>query len=591
MRAGGIGIVAWLRGWQRAGRLAAVLGTAFLLSCARPQPPTAPLERQLTDISGVARSPAISPDGKLLAFVSSPAEQNAPQVWVVATDGGGSPTRLTEGPWQNYDPEFAPDGQSIYFTSNRPQQGIYRVPVTGGAAELLLEGGYAARVSPDGKTLAYGAGGKLYRRALQGGLPVALLPEVENSYAPVWSPDSGRLLVLATIKGSREPQWWTVPAAGGQPQATPIASELQAQGFSRAVPNAWLPGDWIVFTGLQGETQTLWKFHLGRDQRIHGAPSRATEDPEGDYDAYYRGGRLAFARTRVDLNFWVLRLDPSGTRILGSAERLSSGGNRKGAASLARDGGRLLYSAEEQRDHYALYLEDFSKKSRKRLRDGFYSLLRPDGARYVYADDRGLLCRSTGWWPFWSHRLCIACGMPREFSRDGNKLLLWTPGGSRVDVLDAQSGQIYPALATAADISGPKLSPDGEWLSFVARTGQRMWQTFAAPIRRDRAATRAEWVALTPASDSFHFAFWSPDGSMIYILTGRGPGNLRWLEAQKLDAATKHPVGNRVPVYEFAESRVPTMDPTWNNVSVIGDRILLELGDSSTNLWSRPVTP
>jgi len=31
--------------------------------------------------------------------------------------------------------------------------------------------------------------------------------------------------------------------------------------------NAWLAGDWIIFTGRRGETQTLWKVQLGPDAK------------------------------------------------------------------------------------------------------------------------------------------------------------------------------------------------------------------------------------------------------------------------------------------------------------------------------------
>ena len=73
---------------------------------------------------------------------------------------------------------------------------------------------------------------------------------------------------------------------------------------------------------------------------------------------------------------------------------------------------------------------------------------------------------------------------------------------------------------------------------------------------------------------------------MLYILTARGgSGNLKWLEAQRLDAGTKRPVGGAMPVHEFDDRLAPGMDPVWNTVSVAGGRIILELGGVSTNIW------
>ena len=68
-------------------------------------------------------------------------------------------------------------------------------------------------------------------------------------------------------------------------------------------------------------------------------------------------------------------------------------------------------------------------------------------------------------------------------------------------------------------------------------------------------------------------------------LIDRHGGNLRFLDAQRLDPKTKHPIGSALAVYEFNEALVPGMDPGWNTVSVDGNRIILELGGVSTGIW------
>jgi hypothetical protein len=44
-------------------------------------------------------------------------------------------------------------------------------------------------------------------------------------------------------------------------------------------------------------------------------------------------------------------------------------------------------------------------------------------------------------------------------------------------------------------------------------------------------------------------------------------------------------VGAAMPVYEFDETLVPGMDPVWNNIAVDRNRIVLELGGGSTDIW------
>ena len=96
-------------------------------------------------------------------------------------------------------------------------------------------------------------------------------------------------------------------------------------------------------------------------------------------------------------------------------------------------------------------------------------------------------------------------------------------------------------------------------------------------------------MPVTTVSDRFFFAFWAPHGDLIYTLSSHElGGNLRFLDAHRLDPETRHPIGAAMPVYEFHESLVPGMDPVWNPVSVDGNRIILELGGVSTGIWIAP---
>jgi eukaryotic-like serine/threonine-protein kinase len=568
-----------MRGWGL------ILAVSLLASCSTPPP--AIDERQITSRPGDARSPVLSRDGTAIAFAAIAAGYTNPQIWVGRADGSAPPRPLTNDASQNYDPEFSPDGRSIYFTSTREPQGVYRVPSSGGAAELAIPNAYSAKISPDANTILYGNSGKLVQRALAGGAATAVLPGIDNSYAPLWSPDGARILVTTSTPEQREPEWWIAPTTGGEPRKTSLGADLRAQSFNYIATNAWLADDWIVFTGRQGETQTLWKVQLGPDARTAGKAVRATRDAQGDSSASFAAGKLVFSRTRVDMNFWALPLDTAGEHITATPEPLTSTPVRKGQQSAV--GAKLLYSAENG-DRFSLFLKDSGPD--KNLRDAFYSVLAPDGARYAYGEGTkerlNVYMKSLSWWSFWSSPLCENCGMPRQFSPDGTKLLLWTdsPPIQHLDMLDVATRRIDRIVWATEDLKGPRLSPDGRWISFVARAGKRQWQAFVAPVSQERPLGSSDWAPVTPVSDSFLFAFWSARSDLIYTLSSHGRGgNLRFLDAQRLDPATKHPIGAAMPVYEFDETLVPGMDPVWNNVSVDGGRIILELGGVSSDIW------
>lgn len=110
--------------------------------------------QQLTNFQGLNGAPAWSPDGKKLALVLS--KDGNPEIYVleIAT---GIFTRVTRHFAIDTEPNWTNDGAGIIFTSDRggkPQ--IYQVTLASGRVErLTFEGDYnaRARVSPDGKTL------------------------------------------------------------------------------------------------------------------------------------------------------------------------------------------------------------------------------------------------------------------------------------------------------------------------------------------------------------------------------------------------------------------------------------------------------
>jgi len=415
-------------------------------------------ERQITSRIGVASSPVLSREGTALAFSAVADGYTNPQIWVGRADGSAPPRPLTMDASRNYDPEFSRDGRSIYFTSTREPQGLYRVPSSGGVSELVVKNAYSAKISPDGNTILYGSGGRILQRALAGGPATLVLPAVENSYAPLWSPDGTRILVTASTQEKREPEWWIVPAGGGEPRKTSLGADLRRQGFNDIGTNAWLAGDWIIFTGRQGETQTLWKVPVGPDGKTADKAVRATNDSQGDHGASFAAGKLVFSRTRVDMNFWALPLDPTGEHIEASPEPLTSTPVRKGGQSAA--GAKLLYSAEKG-DRFSLFLKDGGQGNGgndKNLRDAFFSVLAPDGARYAYGEGTNehlnVRLKSLSWWSFWSSTLCQNCGMPRQFSPDGKQLLLWadSPPIRHFDILDLATRRVNRIVWTTEDL-------------------------------------------------------------------------------------------------------------------------------------------
>ncbi len=110
----------------------------------------------LAAFSGSNSAPAWSPDGKQLALVLTRDESS--QLYLVRADGSDL-RRITFSETIDTEPVFSPDGKWLLFTSDRGGSAqIYRVSVDGGSAErMTFEGGnnFSPRFSPDGKSFVF----------------------------------------------------------------------------------------------------------------------------------------------------------------------------------------------------------------------------------------------------------------------------------------------------------------------------------------------------------------------------------------------------------------------------------------------------
>jgi TolB protein len=156
--------------------------------------------------AGINGAPSFSPDGSKMALTLS--RTGNPEIFVrdMAT---GRTDQITQHWSIDTEAVWAPDGRYLYFTSDRggrPQ--IYRVPPTGGTPQrVTLEGDYNARasVAPDGRKIAVAQGrGNEYRIAVWDieTERFTILTPGKLDESPSFAPN-GSMILYATREGDR----------------------------------------------------------------------------------------------------------------------------------------------------------------------------------------------------------------------------------------------------------------------------------------------------------------------------------------------------------------------------------------------------
>ena len=166
-------------------------------------------ERQtVASFRGSNSAPAWAPDGRRLAVTLS--RDGLSQLYLMDLEGGGALRRLTTSNAIDTEAAFAPDGQTIYFVSDRgggPQ--IYRLALGSGAVErVTFQGNYniSPAVSPDGRWLAWVTRENGFRVMVQprdGSAAPLAVTDTSDDESPSFAPNS-RLLIYATRAQGRD---------------------------------------------------------------------------------------------------------------------------------------------------------------------------------------------------------------------------------------------------------------------------------------------------------------------------------------------------------------------------------------------------
>jgi Tol biopolymer transport system component len=233
----------------------------------------------------------VSPDGRYVVHASD--RGGSLNLWRIPVEGG-TPERITSGPGEDREPAISRDGKRIAFVVSPSTFHVLKIPLDTGASETLgsFEGSepWGPDVSRDGSLVAFSrkVAGRNWRLTLMpatGGPPRMLLEDLPDVFGVRFLPD-GESLVFDT-RGSHGGRIGTVRADG-----TDFTWQTP-EGEDATYPDVSPDGKLLAYVRARGATVEIVSRPLdGGDARV--VVSGATL-PRFSPD----GRRLAFARSRA----------------------------------------------------------------------------------------------------------------------------------------------------------------------------------------------------------------------------------------------------------------------------------------------------
>jgi Tol biopolymer transport system component/DNA-binding winged helix-turn-helix (wHTH) protein len=605
---------------------AAVLATAIAITTvAWLRQPRKPTSQEARHITSFGSQPALSRDGKLLAYIASVG--NGPQqIWLQQTAGHEAIPVTTGTNWKSA-PDFSPDGTHIAFYSAGEGAGIYIAPTLPGEPRLVTGTDYGylenPRFSPSGDTILYLQDQKAFTVSVDGGPPVSL--PLNQSFRlhsqPIWAPNGKEILFYGVRSHlQNEPDdWWIAPVAPGHPRLAHIPGAEQNNPPADAV-RAWVRSDdgreWIIYSTASPESWKLWRIRVSSRGAIDAKPEQVASGngklrPGGSASG---DGKLAYSSWGFSVSIYQISTSDRGQKLGPTLQLPFPEGGVNSSPSVSRDGKWMAYDTSYPATANTIRLRDLSTGTDHILDDkgrrpgsSEAASISPDGSRVIFERDCkagsfpedpahpfpcGFMVAAAGGEP---EQVCERC-TPRGFSSDGSVILLQKydptdPFKDHIAALDLRTRTEKEFLSLPGHpLYHPFLSWDDRWVAFKEFTdpAQMRVQIMIAPVQHGSAAKQAEWITVTDGRSYDDKPQFSADGNTLYFTSARDGYLCIW--AQRLDPATKHPLGPPFAFEHFHNSAGRGGTNFWQvssaDLSVARDKILINLPEvNSADIW------
>jgi serine/threonine protein kinase len=482
--------------------------------------------------TGNARLPALSPDGKYVAYVQDDAEGQSLWVRQIASNSNVRIVEPVRGT-SILGVTVTPDGGFVDFVKRpegSPPPELWRVPFLGGPPRKIADDVWSASGwSPDGRKMAFltqdvratersvvvaESDGSRPRVVATRKLPLRYLSlsySLQSSLPPLWLADAQSVAVLG-LDGNRNLTLVAVNiATGAETNLAPLQrhGQVLGMGIARARDGSFIFEDAIE----AGGPQQLLSVHVP-----DGQTTTLTNDLNEYAGASVAGDVVVAARQETRASLWLLDQNGDNPRQIGqdvpSAQK-----------SLAwASGSRVIYEAALV-GGAGIWSTDVSSGTSQRVSYGFVPSISADGRTLVFVRQGNgqELWRADG---DGTHETQIAgaYGNQPSVTPDGSAVFYTSPQSGlqstwTVDLHGGSPHEFAHVFAGRAEVS-----PDGRFVMFPSReekTGAA--GTLIMPIAGGEPVRRLTAEMTQASYESIH---WTPDGQGLAYIDPKSSSNI-----------------------------------------------------------------
>jgi serine/threonine protein kinase/Tol biopolymer transport system component len=475
---------------------AGLVGGFVIYRYSAQAPPLSTNWEQVTFFTDSAVHPALSPDGRMLAFIRGSYTFLTPgQVYVKLLPDGG-PVELTHDSRLKLSPVFSPDGSRIAYGTAVPWD-IWEVPVLGGDPHLIL---------PNASSLTWIESGKrlLFSEITKGMHMVVVSTDPgRGQIRRVYDPSGERGMAHYSYL-SPDGQWVLIVEMQNQGVFVPCrvvpflrSGEVRAVGppDSMCTSGAWSrDGKWVYLTAKKGD-----KFHIWRQRFPNGEPEQVTPGTTEEEGIAMAPDGKSFITSVGTHDSMVWMHDQSGDHAMsseGEVGRVVASGTRetrrRKTATFSSDGKKLYYLIANSQTTAELRVREVGTGKVERVlpsysMDGF-SISR-DGKQVAFemvdqSGHSGLWVAPTDHSSSPRHIVSSAVEDSPAFLPDGDLLFRAIEGGANFLYRMHADGSDRRKISPDHIFDFQTLSPDGHWAVVQApdRNDGHTYAMFALPV-------------------------------------------------------------------------------------------------------------